>query len=192
MSLFFYFQSCGKRKAEVMEEYERNGNSNAKRQRTSVNANRNLDDLLVCFITDCNNRRIGLSGPLIQEKARKLATELGIEDFKASNGWLEKFRKRSNIVFKTVSGERGDVDNSIVQNWKERLPTLCQDYEPSDIFNMEETGLFYNLGKSTTFCVSGSDLTGGKRAKDRITVALCASMMGEKLKPLVIGKSRKP
>ncbi|XP_053388839.1 tigger transposable element-derived protein 6-like [Mercenaria mercenaria] len=57
---------------------------------------------------------------------------------------------------------------------------------------MDETSLFYKQGKSTTFCVAGSDLAGGKRAKDRITVALCASMTGEKLKPLVIGKSRKP
>ena len=43
-----------------------------------------------------------------------------------------------------------------------------------------------------TLHASGSDCAGGKHAKDRITVALCASMAGEKLKPLVIGKFENP
>jgi hypothetical protein len=34
---------------------------------------------------------------------------------------------------------------------------------------------------------------GGKRSKDRVSVLLCANINGmEKLKPLVIGKSKKP
>lgn len=37
-----------------------------------------------------------------------------------------------------------------------------------------------------------TELAGGKRSKERITVSLCASMTGEKLKPLVIGKSAHP
>lgn len=32
----------------------------------------------------------------------------------------------------------------------------------------------------------------GKNSKDRITVALCAFMCGEKVKPLLIAKSRNP
>ena len=44
----------------------------------------------------------------------------------------------------------------------------------------------------THFVFSGVDCAGGKRSKERITVSLCASMTGEKLKPLVIGKSAKP
>jgi len=33
---------------------------------------------------------------------------------------------------------------------------------------------------------------GGKMAKERLTVLLCCNTSGEKLKPLVIGKARKP
>ena len=40
--------------------------------------------------------------------------------------------------------------------------------------------------------VKGDDCAGGKRSKERITVALCASMTGEKLIPLVIAKSNNP
>ena len=42
------------------------------------------------------------------------------------------------------------------------------------------------------FYFLGEDCAGGKRSKERITVALCASMVGEKLRPLIIGKSRSP
>lgn len=51
--------------------------------------------------------------------------------------------KRHNIVFGTQSGERGDVDNSLVQSWMERVPDLIKEYEPENIFNMDETGLFF-------------------------------------------------
>jgi hypothetical protein len=33
-----------------------------------------------------------------------------------------------------MSGERGDVDKNIVENWKEKLPKLCEGYEPKNIF----------------------------------------------------------
>lgn len=46
--------------------------------------NHSLDDLLVRWITECNNRIIGLSGTIIQKKARKLATDLGMSDSKAA------------------------------------------------------------------------------------------------------------
>ena len=52
--------------------------------------------------------------------------------------------------------------------------------------------MFFRALKRKTFVVKGSDCAGGKRSKERITVALCASMTWEKLTPLVIGKSRQP
>lgn len=47
-------------------------------------------------------------------------------------------------MFKTVSGERNDVNVNIVENWKKRLPTVCKDYDQKDIFNRDETALFSN------------------------------------------------
>ena len=62
---------------------------------------------------------------------------------KASSGWLAAFLKRHNIVFGTMSGERGDVNKDVVSSWKGKLPTVCEGYDPKDVFNMDETGLFY-------------------------------------------------
>ena len=66
-----------------------------------------------------------------------------IETFKASNGWLQSFKKRHNIVFWSMTEERGDVDLSKVTDWKYRLKDLCVGYDKSDLFNMDETGLFF-------------------------------------------------
>lgn len=115
-------------------------------------------------------------------------TDLGKGTFKASNGWLESFIKRNHRIFRTMSGERGDVDNATVIEWKKRLPTICENYSPKNIFNMDETGLFFK----DTFHLKNVDCAGGKKSKLRITVALCASMEGEKLQPLVIGKASQP
>jgi hypothetical protein len=46
-----------------------------------------------------------ISGTLLREKALHIATRLGIEDFKASNGWINGFKQRHSVVYKTVSGE---------------------------------------------------------------------------------------
>ncbi|KAL4107209.1 hypothetical protein QTP88_017592 [Uroleucon formosanum] len=65
-------------------------------------------------------------------------------------------------------------------------------YEPQNVFNADETGLFYRALPDKTFSYKGESCSGGKIAKKRLTVLLCVSMSGEKLQPLVIGKSVKP
>lgn len=175
-----------------MEDFESNVEADRKRPRPTTAVNGEFEDLLLRWIRDANSRRISLTGALIQERARSFATQLDMTDFKGSNGWLDKFLKRHGLVSKTMSGERGDVNENCVNTWQDRLPTICDGYEPRDIFNMDETGIFFKQGRRTTFCPKDADCAGGKRAKNRITAALCASMAGEKIKPLVIGRAGKP
>jgi hypothetical protein len=44
-----------------------------------------------------------------------------------------------------MSGEMSDVNQSIISEWTEKLPTLCANFKTENIFNMNETGLFFVL-----------------------------------------------
>jgi transposase-like protein len=69
-----------------------------------------IDERVYNWFLAARAERITVSGPMVQEKALMVAGHLGNEEFKASNGWLECFRKRHNIKFKLESGESADMD----------------------------------------------------------------------------------
>ena len=75
---------------------------------------------------------------------------------------------------------------------RKNLHALCEGYWSEDIFNMDETWLFFRETTNKSFYTKGEDSAGGKQSKERIGLVSTASMMGEKLKPLVIGKAQKP
>ncbi|XP_045178721.2 tigger transposable element-derived protein 4-like [Mercenaria mercenaria] len=184
-------QNILKRKAEVLEDIENNVSGDRKRARR-VTVHEDVNNLVYEWFKDVTARRLPVSGPILCTQALKFASDLGDINFKASTGWLASFLKRNNIVLGTMSGERGDVNKDTVTDWKSKLPTVCDGYDPKDIFNMDETGLFFRDTTRKSYHFKDSELVGGKRSKERITVSLCASMTGEKLKPLVIGKAARP
>ena len=71
----------------------------------------------------------------------------------------------------SVSGESGDVSGETVKSWKERLPELVQGYSKEDIWNMDETGCFWKALPDKGFGMKGKQCKGGKKSKQRVTVA---------------------
>ena len=70
---------------------------------------------------------------------------------------------------------------------------LLKGYTPKDVFNADETGLFWRLLPDMTFSFKGDKCHGGKKSKERLSLLLCANMDGsEKLPFLAIGKFAKP
>ena len=61
-----------------------------------------------------------------------------------------------------------------------------------EVFNCDEAGLFYHAIPDKILAQKGDAVKGEKLAKEMLTVLFCYSVSGEKLKPLVIGKARKP
>ncbi|GFV58354.1 tigger transposable element-derived protein 6 [Trichonephila clavipes] len=77
--------------------------------------------------------------------------------------------------------------------WQNSLLDLTKEYEPRNIFNTDETGLFFKCLPEKTFIIKKEKCHGGKHSKVRLTILLTANMDGsEKITPLVIGKSAKP
>jgi hypothetical protein len=138
-----------------------------------------------------------VTGDILKSKAAEIWQALpqyqGQPVPKWSNGWLDRFKKRFKIKEYVTHGEGGtaavDSPESIAQMAAVRL--LCTEYAPKDIFNMDETGLFWKRTPDRTLATESA--SGGKKAKDRITLALTANGDGsELLKPWIIGKSKNP
>ena len=79
-----------------------------------------------------------------------------------------------------------------MESWKERLPELMVGYKTDDVWNMDETGVFWRALPDSGFGQKGKECKGGKKSKHRITVAFFVSATGVKEKPIVIWKSANP
>jgi len=99
---------------------------------------------------------------MIQKKVKKVADILKMDKFKASNGWLESFRKRHNIFFQTLSGENTQLDKDIVDNWMKCLPVITEQYELHNIWNIDETGLFWRGLPNKSLIMQGEKVNSGK------------------------------
>ena len=90
------------------------------------------------------------------------------------------------------SGESASVNVQIVNNWKDDLSTIIQGYKETDIYNCDESGLAYKSTTNKSIVLKGDNCHGGKKHKDRFTILLTVSWAGEKMKPILIGKSKTP
>jgi len=92
-----------------------------------------------------------------------------------------------------LAGESAEVSVESSDAWLESLPSLLGVYEPSNVYNADKTGLFFNVLPDRTLAYEGESCHGGKYSKDRLTVLLRVNSDGsDKQVPIVIGKSPKP
>ena len=87
--------------------------------------------------TDSNDRTN------VAKKAKRAREELEPIEITASNGWLDRFKKRFAIKNKVISGEAGGVREETVTSWQERFPDIFCSFSPENIFSMDETGQFF-------------------------------------------------
>jgi hypothetical protein len=85
---------------------------------------------------------------LLKEKALHVAARLG---FRALNGWIDRFKEINNLVYKTMLGGSDTVNPETVMDSNiEELTKIIEGYQPKGTFNVDETGLFYNLQPNKT------------------------------------------
>ena len=152
-----------------------------------------VETLLLEWFNHMRASNVPLSGPIIQSKANEIAKSLDILDFSCSAGWLYRFQKRHSISSLVICGEANKVDEEGANNWLREFDQVREKYASCDVYNMDETGLFYNLFPSRTLGIKGDKCHGGGRSKQRLTVVLVCNADGsDKHRPWVIGKSEKP
>ena len=90
--------------------------------------------------------------------------------FEFSNDWLESFKDRHGIKSFRRFGESGSVDMTLIEKSLPDIRETLDKYEWKDIYNIDETGLFYRLQVSwyklsclqhfVTLCASVNLFTG--------------------------------
>jgi hypothetical protein len=137
------------------------------------------------------SRNLILSGPIIQEKAKEFATLFDINGFLASGGWLNNFKRRNNLHTFKISGEAGSAPINEISQMRVELQEVLQEYELRDIWNCDETALFWRLEPCKT--IAHSPVLGKKRPKERVSIlATCNASGDEKLPLLFIHKYQTP
>ncbi|XP_066146779.1 tigger transposable element-derived protein 6-like [Euwallacea fornicatus] len=134
--------------AEILQKKEKfrkmwqSGDSLGQKLNRLKNVPQKIDKECLDWFSRIRSQNIPISGPLIKAKAKEIACRLKYEQFSASNGWLEKWR-RHNISFKSISGESADVNPQDVSEFLQKLPSLLLGYRPQDIYNADESGLYF-------------------------------------------------
>uniref|UniRef100_A0A1A9W8G6 HTH CENPB-type domain-containing protein n=1 Tax=Glossina brevipalpis TaxID=37001 RepID=A0A1A9W8G6_9MUSC len=135
-------------------------------------------------------KRLPLDGNAFKQKALKIFNYLkegqpSIDEdnhqFVVSKGWFEKFKKRHSLHSSKIQGERASADAEAADKYSEEFAKIIKEYDylPDQIFNADETGLWWKKMPSRTF-ISKNEKTapGFKVSKDRITLLLYSNASG--------------
>ena len=147
-------------------------------------------------------RRAKLPVPpsLVIVKAKRIAQQLSIPegDFKALWQWLSRFRERRGLQKILLHGEGAEVDQEdpkLLAALDDLYATISR-YNPENVYNMDETGLFFRLLPRYTLLMPFEDLSttrGKKKAKERLSLVVCANATGtHKVPCTMIGKPKSP
>lgn len=178
-----------KNKESILLAYESNASTCKKRRASKFG---DVNEALYQWYRMACSKNIYPCGPQLCAKAKEIAVRLGVSNFEGTNGWLEKWKTRYNVKKVAISGESGDVSGATVSAWKERLPEILRGYSKKDVYNIDETGCFWRALPTHGFAERGKQCSGGKKSKQRFTIAFLVNAAGEKEKPIVIWKSANP
>ena len=168
--------------------------------RSSIGRFTHLEDLLYIWVDTMRRANLPVPPSLAIAKAKSIATSLSIPeaDFKASWQWLSRFRVRRGLQKMLLHGEGAEVNKSDPELMMEleELYSIIAQYDPENVYNMNETGLFYRLLPRYSLLMPDEDISstrGKKKSKDRVSLIVCANALGtHKIPCALIGKPKEP
>ena len=84
---------------DIILEIWRHEVHDEQKKKERVTVYEEINETLYSWFLMAKASNVPLSGPILQERAKEIAKELGTIEFKASNGWLQGFKKRKGISF---------------------------------------------------------------------------------------------
>ena len=126
------------------------GERKAKRSRQTQHPE--VTEAMDLWVVAALSRGLLLTGEVLRQKWKFFATQAEIpsdEQLELSNGWLESFKKRHGLKEFKRHGEAASSSIETVEAERSRIQKIIEEggYEARDIFNMDETGLFYQYAQ---------------------------------------------
>ena len=123
-----------------------------------------IEQALKDFILKYQEKTI-ITDDILLAQAMKLRHAHGIDqqELSLSNGWLQKFKERNNIRSIKLCGEAGMVNEEDLRKCQIEIEQIISKYKPEDVFNFDETALFYRLKPDRT--LSMIQQKGNKKSK---------------------------
>ena len=173
--------------------------SSTKITKLRTSAMEKMERMLRLWVEDQTHRNMPLSQAIVQAKARSLweavKEEGSTEEFSASRGWFDRFRKRASLHSVRIQGEAASADTVAAEEYPAILADIVKEkgFSPQQVYNIDETGLFWKKMPSRTYIAQEEKTAPGfKAAKDRLTLLLGGNAAGEKLKPMLVYCSENP
>ena len=183
-----------KNEKKIREQHELFHEKSKKRNRHGKY--RKINEILFEWYKRCCASNIYPNGAMLKEEAIAIKDQLrnnDFDDFSASDGWLDCWKTTYSVKERRIVGEAGDVSTETITSWMERISELIEGYSLENIWNMDESGCFFKALPDKGLVEKGKQAKGGKKSKQRLTVAFFVNAAGEKVdQPIVIWKSKLP
>lgn len=107
-----------------------------------------VNEMLELWVTKAMSDNVHVSGEILRRKWNRFADLVGVPDderLSLSEGWLDALKRRCGLRGYKRHGEAGSASPEDIERERERLRELIRKhgFRLKDIFNMDETGLFW-------------------------------------------------
>ena len=109
-------------------------------------------------------------------------------------GWIQRFKRKYGLTTKRVCGEYLDAAIEDAEQWlANEWPKILEKYKPEDIYNADETSLFYQQLPDKAIAFRGEKVRGPKCSKKRVTLLLVVNMdASHRIKPIIVNNALRP
>ncbi|XP_069192076.1 tigger transposable element-derived protein 7-like [Procambarus clarkii] len=187
-----------KRQKDNIRKFLASSDSGALNKRKTIkgSANTNLDEAVYKWFNQERSVGMPLGGDAIKTAADKFAQKMNIPDFRASEGWLQRFKNRHNIKNRKVCGESLSADTDSVEPFKRKLNDyiITNDLRRFQVYNADETGFNWKCLQNNTLASRLDESVPGRKVnKEKVSAMLCANADGShRTKSAIVGKSKNP
>ena len=135
-------------KSKWRVEYESSAASSYSSKRVCKTQHPEVAEMLDLWVSKAMVDNILLTGEVLRQKWKSFADLAGVPDderLNLSDGWLSRFKERNGLKGMKRHGKAASAAMDTVEKEQIRVQDLLRKlgYKSRDIFNADETGLFY-------------------------------------------------